>query len=426
MDTTVPVDDQQLEAEAAALMAGERYDDPYPTWNRLRDRVSILRVGSAFVVPRYDDCMRLLADRDRFSGALARVGVRQETASSFPEDIAQMWRELMAFESLRLGNMEGAEHDRTRRLVHRYFTPNRVKALEEAIRGFVEELVDDLAGREVYDHRLLARELPMRVMTHMLGAPRGDGPYILDKVATFEAGIQGTTRPDLIRAAWDARVEFGDYIDDVMLAAHRRNPGVNELVSALMDAEADESLTPTQLSGLVFGLVASGIETTSLLLTNALLELLRNRSQWELLCADPSLAARAVEELLRYVSPAQFVTLAARHDVWAHGLEIPAGALVICAVAAAHRDPSVYEDPDTLNISIGGRRPQLAFGYGPYYCLGQALVRSETRILLQSLAARYPRMELAVDPNDLDWSASNSPALRSVKELPIRLGPRSA
>lgn len=421
---TFRVDDQQLEGEVAALLAGERCDDPYPTWNRVREQVSILRVGSAFVVPGYGDCMRVLGDRDRFSGALARVGVRHMIADSLPEDVAPMWRELMAFEGLRLGNMEGDEHNRMRQLVHRYFTPNRVRALEEAMRGFVDELVDELAGREVYDHRRFARELPMRVMTHMLGAPHVDGPYILERVATFEAGIQGTTRPDLIRAAWQARVEFGSYIDEVILAEHRRNPGVNELVSALMGAEADESLTPTQLSGLAFGLVAAGIETTSLLLTNGLLELLRNRRQWELLCADPSLAANAVEELLRYVSPVQFTTLVARHDVWLHGLEVPAGALVMCSVAAAHRDPGVYDDPDTLNIATGGRRPQLAFGYGPHYCLGQALVRSEARIMLESLAGRYPQMELAVDPADLDWSASSSAALRSVKELPIRLGPR--
>jgi cytochrome P450 len=164
-----------------------------------------------------------------------------------------------------------------------------------------------------------------------------------------------------------------------------------------------------------------GFETSLILLSTGLVELLRDRRQWELLCADPSLVPAAVEELMRHVSPAQWVIRSARQDVDWDGFEIAAGDVVLPCIGSANRDEAVFERPDELDL-LRPPRQHLGLGFGIHFCLGASLIRNEARVTLGTLASRYPDLELALDPDSLDWGESR-PNMRTLDSLPVTLGP---
>jgi cytochrome P450 len=419
----VTSDQNALAEEVAAIFRGERLEDPWPIWTRLLEEAPVIEAGPMFVVSRFEDVKSMVADRVNYSQKLWITGSRAEAiVASFSPEGQRKWRELAAIDSNMMTRMDDAEHDRVRAIAHRYFTPRRIRDLEPALQGFVDELLAEAREGDTFDFRHFAQELPLRVMLHMIGSPQVDGPFIMD--ATFKIGrYLGTDKEDVVHDAHAARLEFNQYIEDVILAQHRKNPDVNEFVATLMNAEGQENLTAMEVTMMISVILFAGIETTAVLLSSGLHELLEHRDQWELLCNDPSLAGDAVEELLRWVSPAQWIPRVARHDLELHGVRIPEGYTVMGAVAAAHRDARAYDDPHALNVASGGR-PHVALGFGPKFCLGASLLRSEARIALETLATRYPKIELAIDTEDLDWSGSN-PLLRTFKELPVALGPKS-
>jgi cytochrome P450 len=150
-------------------------------------------------------------------------------------------------------------------------------------------------------------------------------------------------------------------------------------------------------------------------------ELLRRRDQWRKLVDDPSLVENTVEEGVRFVSPVQFMARVAIEDVELEGVPVAADTTCLTMVAAANRDESVFADPDTFDIGRPNAKQHLGFGFGRHYCLAQALARLEGRIAFETLAARFPGAELAVDPADVEWAGQLQ--LRRVASLPVRLGP---
>jgi cytochrome P450 len=412
-----------LDQEVTALLRGKRLEDPWPIWARLREEAPVALIDDAVIFSTYDDVRSMLNDAARFSSKFYITGSRADRiVSQLTDEGKALWREMSAFDGEIMTRTDGERHERLRRIAHRYFTPRRIRELSEAVQEFMDELVEQAAQQEVYDHKWLVQDLALRVMTHVIGAPQVDR----DLVASYSAPIArwlGTTEEDVIRDARAARQRFNAYIEETIIAAHRRNPGSNELVEAMMEATDDDNLSPTELVAMVHVLLFGGLETTAVLLSSGLVELLQHRDQWELVCSDPDRwVGPAVEELLRYVAPAQWTNRVAAVDIdWHDGFHIATGQTVIGAVAPANRDPGTFERPDTLDITRG-TKSHLGLGIGPHYCLGASLIREEARIAFDTLARRYPDLELAIDPADLDWSGSN-PILRAVRELPVRLGP---
>jgi biflaviolin synthase len=130
-----------------------------------------------------------------------------------------------------------------------------------------------------------------------------------------------------------------------------------------------------------------------------------------------------IEELLRYVSPAQWIPRIAFEDIELHGTRVRAGQTVMGIAAAANRDPSFFDDPDALDLTREGP-PHVGLGFGPKFCLGASVIRMEARCLLEGLAERFPDIRLDMDPEDVDWSGAN-PMIRGVRTVPIRLGPQA-
>jgi cytochrome P450 len=175
------------------------------------------------------------------------------------------------------------------------------------------------------------------------------------------------------------------------------------------------------MNAMIMLLLFAGAETTATLLSNAMAEFMRHREQWELLCEDPAgRVTGAVEELIRYLTPAQWIPRTALVDYEDEGVEVTAGTTVVGAIAAGNRDPRVYDNPDTFDILRDVNPPHLGFGFGQRFCLGSALVRAEARIFLRRLAERYPDVTAAVDPDDYAWAGN--PIFRSLSTLPLSLG----
>lgn len=413
-----------LDDEIAALFEGKHLEDPFPIWNRLRKEAPVFSGDRMVILSRYADVKAMLTDDKRYSARKGRYSIRsrpEEIAAALPDETRRMWQEMIAHNSASLSEKDGADHDRLRGIAHRFFTPGRMRSMEGVIQGFWDDLLEEAAREDVYDHKRFSQTLALRVITDIVGCPQVDAPYVAGLVERLaQSQLAGTGNEAIVRSAYETRSEFNNYIERAIVAEYRRRPDSSAFVRAVMDAEGEDNLSALELSAMVSVLLFGGIETTAVLLSSGLLELLYHRDQWEWLCDDPEARVpAAVEELFRYVSPAQFIPHTAVMGFEIEGVRVRAGDTVTGAVAPAHRDPAEYENPETLDITRG--RAHLGLGAGRHFCLGAAVVRAEARIVLTTLAQRYPNLELAIDRADVDWSGG-PPSIRSVRVLPIRLG----
>jgi cytochrome P450 len=201
-----------------------------------------------------------------------------------------------------------------------------------------------------------------------------------------------------------------------IVTERRKAPG-EDLISGLIEAQAErDALTDGELISTSLLLLIAGHETTSNLIGNGLLALLRNPDQLERLRREPALLENAIEELLRYDSPVQATIRIATEDVAIAGAEIPKDAVSLVLLGAANRDPAAFAEPDRLDLARENMR-HLSFGLGTHFCLGAGLARLEARTAFRGLLERFPRMTLATDVAEY----RPNPFLRGLKSLPVRL-----
>lgn len=411
-----------IDRELDALFEGRRLEDPYPIWTELREHAPVHphALSPTVVVSRYDDIKSVMADRRRYSAQVNISGSRLESAvAGFSPAGAAIWQEMAGNQALQLISSDQESHDRLRAIMHRYFTPRTIGAMEESIEGYVDEIFNAVAGEETVDLKAMFADLASRVIVGIVGVPEADRAQLVRWANTRARWLQ-TSDEERVRQAHAAMQEFKRYVDEVILAKHRREPGSNPLVSALMSAQGDDNLTAQELTENIAMLLSAGIETTTILFSTGVAELLQHRDQWDYLCADPARVPLAIEELLRYVSPAQWSMRVAREDFAWEGTHVGAGETVILALAAGNRDRRVFDDPDVLDVTREGPA-HLGLGFGPKFCLGASTIRMDARLGLQALVRRFPDARLAVQPSELDWSGSN-PMLRSMTQVPVCLG----
>ena len=285
-------------------------------------------------------------------------------------------------------SLDGAEHQRLRRLVSRAFTPRAAEQMGTACADVITELVDRhaTAGRcdVVAD---IARPYPIPIICALLGAPREDwrlfSEWANDISKAFGCNVAAET-PVVLRA-WE---QLEAYIED-LIAARRESPA-DDLISELIRAEDDgDALTHDELVNLAAILLNAGTDTTRNQLAAAVQVLCDYPDQWALLAAHPELAPQAMEEVMRH-SPIIFKALRKPLvDVELGGVRVPAGSFII-ANTAANRDPAVYDDPDRLDITREGPPAMLTFGGGMHYCLGAHLARVELAEALVVMTRRMP------------------------------------
>jgi len=190
----------------------------------------------------------------------------------------------------------------------------------------------------------------------------------------------------------------------------------DDVLGELLKAETGRELSPEEVLDTAVILYGAGQETTAKMIAGGLYHLLKNPDQLDKLRSNPSLIEPATEEVLRYDAPAQAITRRAMEDVTVGGQSIRAGEKVLCVLAAADRDPEIFQDPEALNIERDPN-PHIAFGTGIHACLGGTLARTEIQIVLGTLLSRFPDMRLATD--DVEWEGSF--IIRGLASLPVIL-----
>ncbi len=285
--------------------------------------------------------------------------------------------------------LEGETHHRLRRLVSKAFNPRGAERLRTLIVEVMTELVDPLAAAGHCDVVAdIARRYPTPIICALLGVPRQDWQLFsawtddIKKVFEWNVANDGP----VITAAW---ADLDAYLEEML--AQRRDNLTDDLISDLIRAEDDgDRLSHRELLTLASTLLIAGTDTTRNQLAAALYFLRDRPDQWALLGDHPELAGNAVHELMRYSPIVLALVRMAREDIELGGVIIPAGSLVVANIAAAQRDPAVYDDPDRLDISREPSTPNLSFGSGAHYCLGSHLARLELVEALRIITSRMP------------------------------------
>jgi pimeloyl-[acyl-carrier protein] synthase len=297
--------------------------------------------------------------------------------------------------------MDQPAHGRLRALASRAFTPRRVEGLRAQIQAITDKLLDAAQGQGQMDVIAdLAYPLPAMVNAEMLGLPPADWKQLTRWSAVF-ADVLGNFQysPHRARQVLRSLEEMGVYF----LAAVRecQKQPREGLISAFVAAEVDgDRLTEEEVVANAILTMVGGQETTTNLIGNGLLTLLRHPGQLEQLRADLSLMPSAVEELLRYESPSQQTTRLAPEDTELGGKLIRKGQTVMVVMGAANRDPERFPDPDRLDLCRQENR-HLAFGWGSHFCFGAALGRLEGQTALSTVLRRMPNLHLK--PGPLTW-----------------------
>jgi cytochrome P450 len=293
-----------------------------------------------------------------------------------------------------LQSLDPPRHDALRDLVSVAFTPRRVAGMEPRIRAIARDLVDDFAADGRAD--LLgqfARHLPSRVIGELIGIPPERIGDFLEWTEAFV--VTSSDSSDLRRVAQLAGRIYGEFA--TLLEERRREPR-DDLMSALLAAELDgRRLSQDELLGFCFVLVVAGNDTTTNLIANGAVLLARHPEQRRLLVGDAALIPGAVEEMLRFESPAQALPRRTTRDVALHGRTVPAGSSVKLLWGAANRDEREFEQPERFEVRRPTKR-HLAFGQGVHFCLGSHLARLEGRVAFEELLARIPDYALEAEP----------------------------
>jgi cytochrome P450 len=385
--------------------------DPFPVYRWLRDHDPVHWSASlnAWAVTRYADVFEIFCDPLKFSSDRFRK-VDTKYASNRPavRQVGELLDDWLVFR-------DPPDHTRLRSLLQKSFTPTHLSKSRARIQATVDGLLDLVTDRGEMDFiRALAFPLPATVIAILLGAPVEDLELIKewsDRLAAYLGGsVAGT---DNFGEAREGVARLAEYFR-ALLKARQRNLG-DDLMSLMLHAEHEgEHLSHDEVVANCVLLLFAGHETTTNLLGNGLLHLLRNPEQASLLRCDPALAPTAVEEFLRYDGPVPATIKIATDDIEWHGKQIRRGDMVLPLMSSANRDPQQFPDADALDVRRTPNR-HLAFAYGIHFCLGAPLARLEAELTFDTLLRRFP--DLALQSGDARWKPMIF--LRGLESLPL-------
>lgn len=355
--------------------------DPYPIYRRLREEAPVYRSErhDFYAISRHADVLAAFQDWKRLSSA---KGI---TLEGLPPDIHP-----------EIITMDPPRHDDLRDIVKRAFRTNHMTALFARVREIAEELVAAIDPADCDFVRDLTAPMPAIGIAALLGVPRADVPRFRRWSEQLVQRNPGD--PATIERARAASGELHEFLE-WHIGVQRADPKDDMLGLLVRAHDEGRAMTDMELIGFARVLLVAGNETTGQMMGNMIAALDRNRDQRAELVADPTLAAGAVEETLRYDSAVQALVRTTLVDYEVQGTIVPAGARLLMVIGAANRDERAFADPDRFDLH---RSPQIlsrhiGFGRGIHFCLGAMLARAEGEAGIQSLLARFPDYELAVD-----------------------------
>jgi len=367
---------------------------PFATWAAARHETPVFfsPVLNSYVVMRYEDINAVLTDAETFSSGVMLKPLKQR-----PPEVEEILA--TGFDPSRLGAivmLDPPMHTKIRKATIPAFSPRRVAALADKVHSTADELIDAMIaagpGADFVD--AFAYPLPLRIIARILGVPVEDAVQLHDWAAAKMALQYGDMPLEEHMEVARKFVDFQRYILE-RIEEKRSNPQ-EDFISTLIAFEDDGApLEDVVLVGQVMGLVNAGHETVTTMLTMGLHQLLRDRSQWNELVANPELAGAVVEESLRFDGPMKMLSREAKRDTEIGGVAIPAGARVGLVVGSANRDEGAFSDPDRFDIHAQRKgHPHFAFGRGVHLCAGAPLARLEGRIAFERLSTRLPSLRL--------------------------------
>jgi cytochrome P450 PksS len=401
-------------AERVDFASEEFSRDPAAVVAQLRASAPVVAarfpiVGRVWVTTTFEAAARVLKDTAVFSlrkesGAVA--GLRWW----MPSIIATLANNMLT--------MDEPDHTRLRNIVDEAFRRRAVIEMEPRIRAIADELAAELftAGSPADLIARYAQTLPLSVISELLGLPQADRPQF---IAWAKARAQFSGVIGFLRMIGTIR-KMRRYMEQRLQAARQQQDGEG-LIAELVRVEMEGGrITPDEMVSMLFLLLAAGSDTTTHLISGSVYELLKTPERRDWLAQDWSRAGLAIEEFLRFVSPVQFSKPRyVRQDIELDGVSLKKGDRIMAMIVAANLDPAADENPERLDLE---RRPNrhLSFGTGIHFCLGHQLARIEAACALQALFTRWPKLELAVAPDQIRWL--RRPGLRSIEKLPVKPG----
>jgi cytochrome P450 len=379
-----------------------------PEYARIRVEEPLTRIHMPYgedgwLVTRYDDVRKVLSDA-RFSHA-ARVNA--DLPRTTPDRVMRA-DDLM--------NLDAPKHTRVRRLIAPHFTPKRAEAMRAWVESVVDDLIDEMiaVGSPVDLVPALTEAVPVAVVCRMLGAPLSDRPVFVEGATAFVSNENVTAE---VRLA--ALAKLYDYIGG-LVAVRRANPDgpgddvLGDLIAA-RDAEGDR-LSEQELVGLCRSFFTAGHETSKNTTGNVVIVLQQERSRWNRLVEHPDEIPAVLEELLRWIpiNPYAQNPRVAVADVEMFGGVVRAGEAVIPSTAGGNRDPEAYENPDEIDLDRNLRTGHLFFGTGPHVCPGRYVARVEIQSMIRGLVSRLPSLEI----DSIEWSTTG--LVRGPSSLVVR------
>jgi cytochrome P450 len=392
-------------------------DDPFGHFAEARARCPVQKVRladghPAWLVLGYDAARQALGDPRISKDMLAALAADGDVvAEGLPGP--EFSRHML--------NVDPPDHTRLRRLVSRAFAPGRIAALEPAIRGIADSLLDELdvagPGATVDLVEGYAYPLPFQVIGELLGIPAADRPRLHAWFQVLLTGWAGDPPPEAVEASDGIVAYLGELVE-----AKRHSPA-EDLVSVLVTAAEGDALTTQELLSSLFQLVVAGHDTTASLIGNGVVALLDHPDQRQALLADLRQLPAAIDELVRFTAPVPHATFRVTAEpVTLDSFQIPAREQVLVCLGAANRDPGRFAEPEVPDIGRSDG-PNLGFGHGIHYCLGAPLARLEARVAFEHLLGRYPELQLATGRDALAWAHGDGLVLRGLVCLPVVLSP---
>ena len=395
----------------AALRSPDFDADPYPVYHQMRQEAPVYwsEAWGCWMLTRYADITRTLQDYQSFT-SLGRLTATMD----LPEPLWERVEPLVRHYSQGLINVDPPDHTRMRKLVHQAFTPRTIRKMQ----AYIDEIVNELIEARLEQGEMdiiwdFSYPLPVTVIAGMMGIP-------LEDHAKFKAwsgeivGFMATPKPSpaVLLKSQASLQAMQQYFRDIY--AKRRMQPEDDLITALVLAELEgDKLTEEEMVSNCVTILIGGHETTTYLIANGMVALLRHDDQLRLLQDNPQLAESATEEFLRYDGPFQRNRRIATRDTCIGGMRIGKDQLIMQLLGAGNRDPAQFAEPDRLDIR---RKPNkhLAFGYGPHFCVGAPLARLEAPSAFRGLLGRLRNIRLASD--SLSW---NNALFRGLRSLPI-------
>jgi cytochrome P450 len=350
--------------------------------------------GGFWLLTRYDDMSSLLRKNNR--GVISFPNMPDGTQAFGQKKTIPI-------------ELDGPIHSQYRKILEPLFSPARVAELEPRIRQVACDLIDDFIGAGECDFIAeFALPLPGTIFLAMMGWPVSDAAKMNNWVNILLHGIEGASPEEVAAARGEAAAETRAYMNEI-IAARRAQP-TDDITSIVLQAQIDGAPIPDDdLYDLFVMIMMAGLDTVQSVLGQSMVYFARHQAKWDEMFSNPAGLDAAIEELVRWCSPALPTRNIVYDSLTVGELELPKGERVYCPLGAGNRDPKYYPNPNDI-VFDREPKPHLSFGLGPHRCLGVHLARTELRIAFEELHRRLPSFRLSEEPHDhigLTWGVGN-------------------